>query len=413
MAAVEAASVLHVDMDAFFAAAEVRRRPDLAGKPVIVGGTGNRGVVAAASYEARRFGVHSAMPTARARLLCPQGVFLAGDHGYYRELSSRIMALFGSFTPIVEAVSLDEAFLDVSGSGRLFGSPRDIAEQIRTDIRRTEGLSCSVGVAPNKLLAKLASERAKPVAGPAGVEPGAGVVEVRAAAAMTFLHPMGVRALPGVGPATVRGLQDMGIERVADLAAVPVDSLVAAFGKAHGRRLAELAQARDPRPVVASRAPKSLSSEVTFPIDIADRQELEVEIVRQADLVAARLRDARCAAQGVVLKVRFGDFRTVTRSQRLGQATAHAPHLARPAKKLLRSLDVATGVRLLGLAASALTADRSVQLSLEQIDRAPPAALDDALDDLRARFGPEVITPASAHRPGGRRHRPYGPDEDS
>ena len=413
MAALAAASVLHVDMDAFFAAAEVRRRPDLAGRPVIVGGTGSRGVVAAASYEARRFGVHSAMPTARARLLCPDGAFLAGDHAYYREVSSRIMGLFESFTPIVEAVSLDEAFLDVAGSGRLFGPPRDIARRIRADLRRTEGLTCSVGVAPNKLLAKLASERAKPIAGPAGVRSGAGVVEVPPADAVSFLHPMGVRALPGVGPATARGLQDMGVETVADLAAVPVESLVAAFGKAHGRRLAELAQARDPRPVVASRSPKSLSSEVTFPIDTADRQELEAEIVRQADLVAARLRDARCTARVVVLKLRFGDFRTVTRSQQLGQATAHAAHLARAAKKLLGSLDVAAGVRLLGLGTSGLTSGGGVQLSLDQIDRAPPAALDEALDDLRARFGAEVIAPASAHRPAGRRHRAHGPDTDS
>lgn len=402
MGAPVAASVLHVDMDAFFAAAEVRRRPELAGLPVIVGGTGPRGVVAAAAYEARRFGVHSAMPTARARLLCPHGVFLAGDHAYYRELSARIMALFESFTPLVEAVSLDEAYLDVAGAGRLFGSPREIAERIRAELQSAEGLACSVGVAPNKLLAKLASERAKPTAGPTGVEPGPGVVVVTPAAAVSFLHPLAVRALPGVGPATLSGLRDMGVETVADLAAVPVESLVGAFGAAHGRRLAELAQARDPRPVVASRTPKSLSIEVTFPADVSDRQSLDVEIVRQADALATRLRDARCTTRTVVLKLRFGDFRTVTRSRRLAQATAHAPHLARCAKELLSSLDVAAGVRLLGIGASDLATDGSVQLSLEDLGRAPPEALDAALDDLRARFGPRVIAPASTHRLAGR-----------
>ncbi len=406
------ASVLHVDMDAFFAAAEVRRQPELAGRPVIVGGIGSRGVVAAASYEARRFGVHSAMPTARARSLCPEGIFLAGDHAYYREVSARIMALFESFTPLVEAVSLDEAFLDVAGAGRLFGSPRDIAERIRTDLADAEDLTCSVGVAPNKLLAKLASERAKPSAGPGGVKPGPGVVVVPAEAAVSFLHPLPVRALPGVGPATLRGLQDMGIEIVADLSALPVESLVAAFGRAHGGRLFELARARDPRPVVASRTPKSLSTEVTFPTDISDRPDLEVELVRQADALASRLRHAGCATGTVVLKLRFGDFRTVTRSQQLAQATAHAPHLARAAKQLLASLDVAAGVRLLGLAASGLTTGGSVQLTLDEVDRAPPEALDEALDALRERFGPQVIAPASTHRPAGPR-RGKGPEEFS
>ena len=413
MATPPTAHVLHVDMDAFFAAAEVRRRPDLAGLPVIVGGTGSRGVVAAASYEARRFGVHSAMPTARARLLCPQGVFLPGDHAYYREVSDRIMALFESFTPLVEAVSLDEAFLDVTGAGRLFGSPRDIGQRIRGDVYGAEGLTCSVGVAPNKLLAKLASERAKPTVGPAGVSPGPGVVVVPASAAVAFLHPLVVGALPGVGPATLRGLRDMGVETIADLAAVPPEELVSAFGRAHGYRLGELAQARDPRPVVASRTPKSLSTEVTFASDIADRQALEVEIVRQADALATRLRAAGCSTRNVVLKLRFGDFRTVTRSRRLGQATDHAPHLARAAKHLLASLDVDAGVRLLGLAASSPATDGSVQLSLDALDGAPPGALDAALDDLRARFGSEVIAPASTHRSPGRRSTPWGPVEDS
>ena len=413
MAPLGAATVLHVDMDAFFAAAEVRRRPGLAGLPVIVGGTGDRGVVAAASYEARRSGVHSAMPTARARLLCPQGVFLATDHAYYRELSGRIMALFGSFTPLVEAASLDEAFLDVGSARRLFGSPIEIAGRIRADLRSSEGLACSVGIGSNKLLAKLASRAAKPRPGSRGVEPGAGIVVVEPHEALPFLHRLPVRALPGVGPATLRGLGDMGVETVGDLAATPVGTLVAAFGRAHGYRLAELSQARDPRPVVAVRTPKSLSTEVTFPQDVSDRTALERELVRQADSLATRLRSAGCTTRTVVLKLRFGDFRTVTRSRRLPEATSHALHLARAAKELLAPLEVAGGVRLLGLGAGGLLTGGSVQMRLDEAASAPPAALDEALDDLRARFGPQVITPASAHPSGTRASPPKGPERYS
>lgn len=394
-----AANVLHVDMDAFFAAAEVLRRPELAGRPVIVGGTGDRGVVAAASYEARRFGVHSAMPTRRARSLCPGGVFLQADHRYYRELSGRIMELFDTFTPLVEALSLDEAFLDVTGAKRLFGSPVEIARKIRATLADTEGLTCSVGVAPNKLLAKLASEQAKPQASAAGVRPGPGVVAVEPAEAEAFLHRLPVRSLPGVGPATLRRLDDLGAGTVGELAALPTDTLVAAFGRTHGRRLAELAEAHDPRPVVAWRAPKSLSSEVTFPRDISERAALRVELVRQADALAARLREAGCVAGTVVLKLRFGDFRTVTRSRSLPRATAHAPHIARAARHLLESLEVDAGVRLLGLGAGSLSVGGGEQLTLDEAAGAPASALDDALDELRTRFGSQVIAPAGARSP--------------
>lgn len=408
MAPLGPATVLHVDMDAFFAAVEVRRRPELAGLPVIVGGTGDRGVVAAASYEARRFGVHSAMPTARARLLCPGGVFLDGDHAHYREVSARIMGLFGSFTPLVEAVSLDEAFLEVAGARRLFGSPAEIARRIRADLWDAEGLACSVGVGPNKMLAKLASRAAKPRPGPGGVAEGTGVVVIEPHDALPFLHPLPVRSLSGVGPATLRRLGDMGVETVGDLAATPVDALVAKFGRAHGLRLAELSLARDAQPVVASRAPKSLSTEVTFPKDVSDRAALEREVVRQADSLASRLRAAGCTTRGVVVKLRFGDFRTVTRSRRLHEATSHAPHLARAAKELLATLDVAAGVRLLGLGASGLLTDGSVQMRLEEVSGSHEAALDEALDDLRSRFGPQVIAPASTYPPAPPRSPPEG-----
>lgn len=394
-----AANVLHVDMDAFFAAAELRRRPELTGRPVIVGGTGDRGVVAAASYEARRFGVHSAMPTRRARSLCPGGVFLQADHEHYRRLSERIMDLFGAFTPLVEPLSLDEAFLDTTGARRLFGEPVEIARRIRDELASAEGLPCSVGVAPNKLLAKLASEQAKPQVTAAAVRPGRGVIVVEPHEAEAFLHRLGVRSLPGVGPATLRRLRDLGVGTVGELAALPPETLVATFGKAHGRRLAELATAHDPRPVVARRAPKSLSSEVTFPRDVVDRGALGAELVRQADLLATRLREAGCTAGTIILKLRFGDFRTVTRSRTLPRATAHAPRIARAARSLLDSLTVDAGVRLLGLAAGTLSVGGGEQLTLDEAGGAPASALDDALDELRTRFGSQVITPAGARSP--------------
>ncbi len=401
MSPLGAANVLHVDMDAFFAAAEVLRHPELAGRPVIVGGVGPRGVVAAASYEARRSGVHSAMPTGRARLLCLEGVFLPPDGDYYRQLSGRIMHLFRTFTPLVEALALDEAFLDVTGARRLFGTPLEIAERIRSDLLRLEGLSCSVGVAPNKLLAKLASEQAKPQASTSGVRPGKGIVVVEPSEALAFLHRLPVRSLPGVGPATRAGLQRLGIETVGDLASLSTEDLVASFGQAHGRRLAELVKAHDPRPVVSERSPKSLSTEVTFQTDIADPTALRNELVRQAETVAARLRKARCIARTIVLKLRFADFRTVTRSRTLTQPTAHAPQIARAARELLASVDVTAGVRLLGLGAGGLSVGGAEQLTLEEADGRLTSALDQAVDELRERFGAQVIAPASTQSAWG------------
>ena len=393
------AAILHVDMDAFFAAAEVLRRPELVGRPVLVGGTGRRGVVAAASYEARRFGARSAMPMGQARRLCPQAVVLAGDHEYYRQISARVMAIFESFTPLVEAISLDEAFLDVRGAQRLLGAPERIAHRIRSRVREAEGLDCSVGVAAVKLLAKLASRAAKPSAEGSRLQPGAGVVVVRPGEELEFLHPLPVGVMWGVGPATLRRLDDMGVQTVGELADIPLEALIATFGEAHGRRLAGLAQAHDPDPVTTDRPTKQMSVEVTFATDIADRGALEAEIVRQADVVAARLRAAGSAAHTVTLKLRYGDFRTLTRSHRRPQPTAHGPDLAREAKALLDGLDISPGVRLLGLAAAGLVAGEQRQLSLLDGTGDDSAALDEAVDELRARFGDAIIAPAGA-RPG-------------
>ena len=449
-----ASAILHVDMDAFFVAVEVRRDPSLRGRPVIVGGSGTRGVVAAASYEARAYGVRSAMPSTRARRLCPEALFLPADHGRYAEASARIMAHFADVTPLVEPLSLDEAFLDVTGAQRRLGEPAAIARAIRARIAAEEGLSCSVGVASTKFLAKLASEAAKPSPSPRGPVAGAGVVVVEPGHELAFLHPLPVKALWGVGPATLQRLQRLGVERVADLAALPLAALVGAVGDAHGRHLHALAHNHDPRAVEPDRAAKSVGHEETYPVDLSARADLDREVLRLADGVATRLRRAGVAGRTVTLKVRFGDFTTLTRSRRLGVAVDSALELARIGRELLDKVDLTAGVRLLGISASALEPAGVRQLSLD-LDVAPapsgpgritvdapgvvggtddaatpgpdgrarpsPPAWDganDAVEEIRRRFGSAAIGPASLSDSGrlrvvARGRRAWGPSDDA
>lgn len=388
-------TILHVDMDAFFASVELRRHPELRGRPVAVGGTGDRGVIAAASYEARVHGIHSAMPSVRARRMCPELVLLPGDHHHYAAVSARIMAIFRSVTPLVEPLSLDEAFLDVTGTRRIHGPVLDLAVALRERVRREEGLTCSIGVAPNKFLAKLASADAKPIPGPDGPRPGPGVLVVPAGEELTYLHRLPVSRLWGVGPATLAKLQRLGVHTVAELASLPVDAVTAALGRGVGEHLHALAHGVDDRPVEANRAARSVSHEETFAVDRRDRAGLGADVSRLADSVAARLRSAGVRGRTVQLKVRFADFRTVTRSRTLATPTDRAATLQAEASAMLAAIPVEHGIRLLGIGASNLTTDPTVeQLRLGDDDEGPDrGAAEDAVEQIRRRFGHGSIGP--------------------
>jgi DNA polymerase-4 len=419
-------AILHVDMDAFYVSVELLDHPELRGRPVIVGGAGNRGVVAAASYEARAYGVFSAMPSVRARRLCPQAVFLPGRHDRYAEVSGSVMAVFRSFTPLVEPLSLDEAFLDVTGSLRLFGPAAEIGGQIRARILDEEGLTCSVGVAPTKFVAKLASEAAKPSASPTGPRPGLGVKVVDEVDLLAFLHPLPVSALWGVGPATLAKLQQLGVTSVGDLAALPVEMVATAVGRANGTHLHELANGVDARDVEPDRRPKSIGHEETFAEDHHERATLERELVRLGDSVASRLRNHDLAGRTVTLKVRFHDFRTITRSVTVPEPIDSAMAIVREAKALLAGLDPSSGVRLIGVHVSGLATGGPRQLRLDDLledhDRAAdgtgvqgrPATdeswsdAESAVDRIRARFGDELIVPATLVGPDGVRRKRRG-----
>lgn len=419
-------TILHVDMDAFFVSVELLRRPELQGQPVVVGGTGPRGVIAAASYEARRFGVHSAMPSTTARRMCPHAVFLPGDHARYAEVSAEVHEVFHSVTPFVEPLALDEAFLDVSGALRLLGEGVEIARAVRRDVLARTGLTCSVGVAPNKFLAKLASEAAKPTATPAGVRPGPGVVEVKPGEELAFLHPLPVKALWGVGPATLERLTRLGVRTVRDLAELSDAVVVGAVGKAHGQHLVRLARGLDDRPVEVDRAAKSIGHEETFRTDLHTHEELGRELVRLADAVAARLRAHGTGARTLSLKVRFAGFHTITRAVTVPSPVVTARAIVEAVTPLLDAIDPTPGVRLLGVSASHFGAPAE-QLSLDALLAADGAAVptgagaewqaaEHTMDAIRARFGATAIGPASSAGANGLRvvrkgSQQWGPDQ--
>ncbi len=389
-------TILHVDMDAFFVAVEVLDDPSLAGKPVIVGGSGDRGVVAACSYEARAYGVHSAMPSTRARRLCPHALFVQGRYERYVEVSGQIYDVFNEFTPLVEGISIDEAFLDVAGAQRLFGSGPQIAAAIRAELYDRLGLWSSVGVASTKFLAKLASEAAKPKASLRGPVPGRGVFVVELGGELAFLHPLAIEALWGVGPATAERLRRLGVQTIGELAEVSLATLVGSVGKAVGQHLHDLSWGRDARVVEPQRAIKSVGHEETYPVDHDDPAVLHREAVRMADAVAARLRKAEVAGRTVTIKVRFHDFATITRSHSLPAAIDEGTAIARVASALLEQVDVTTGVRLFGISVSNLVVGGARQLSLDDVaDTTNWTATTKAVDAVRDRFGPDAVGPAA------------------
>ncbi|MFI8933554.1 DNA polymerase IV [Streptomyces sp. NPDC053474] len=341
-----APTILHLDMDAFYASAEQAAKPSLRGKAVVVGGLGPRGVVATASYEARRFGVHSAMPMGQARRLAPNAAYLVPRFGLYREVSEQVMALLRQLSPLVEPLSLDEAFVDLEAGGVADdeASARAVGERLRADILRVTGLSGSVGLAVSKMLAKIASEQAKPD----------GLVLIPPGTERALLGPMPVRVLPGVGPATGDHLRRAGITTVEELAEAGEDELVRLLGKAHGGALYAMALARDERPVVAERDTKSVSVEDTYDVDIHDRVRVRLEVARLADRCVQRLRAAGHSGRTIVLKVRRFDFSTLTRSETLRGPTDDPAVVREAAARLLESVDTTGGVRLLGVGVSGL-----------------------------------------------------------
>jgi DNA polymerase-4 len=361
------ASVMHLDLDAFFASVEQRDKPSLRGKPVVVGGVGGRGVVATASYEARKYGVRSAMSTREARSRCPHAAFLTGRFHAYRETSRAVMALLRSASPLVEPLSLDEAFVDLAEAGLPDLEVETVtayAESLRARVVEvTGGLTASVGLGTSKFIAKVASDLEKPD----------GLVVVRPGTERDLLRPMHVSVIPGVGPATTERLRRAGIHTVAELETLSLDELVRLLGKAHGSGLHALARAEDDRAVEPEREAKSVSVEGTYETDLTDRKVMEGVVTRQAGSVAERLRKHGLSGRTITLKVRMHDFTTLSRSSTLPSPTDAAPTIARLARTLLGEVDTSGGVRLLGVGVSGLADWIQEDLFAEETEEADDA----------------------------------------
>jgi DNA polymerase-4 len=380
--------ILHVDMDAFYASVEIRDRPELAGKPVIVGGLSGRGVVLSATYEARALGVRSAMPMARARRLCPQAVVIPPRHGLYGAVSKEVMAIFRAVTPVVEPLSLDEAFLDVSGAQRLLGSAAIIGQLIRREVAQQQQITCSVGIAANKFLAKLASVHCKPD----------GLLVIPADGALEFLHPLPVSALWGVGDRTGRSLARLGLRTVGDIARAPVTALEAELGKAAAAHLHALAWGRDGRGVESAVREKSVGAEETFDVDVSDPAVVKRELLRLSRRTTRALRASGYATRTVVVKLRKADFTTITRSKTLPEATSETQRIYATACALFEAsgLSGQTKLRLVGVRATGLVpADQAAtQLALGERGAAWRDA-ESALDRITGRFGPDAVRPGT------------------
>ncbi|WP_072313508.1 DNA polymerase IV [Agrococcus sp. Marseille-P2731] len=380
------ATILHVDLDAFFASASLLARPDLIGRPVVIGHDSSRSVVTAATYEARKYGVHSAMPMSRALRLCPNAVILEPDFSLYSRLSKQVMAILDDTSPEVERLGIDEAFVGIGGLRRLSGGANRIGAELRARIRRETGLVASVGAASTKYVAKLASSRAKPD----------GLLVVPADAVIDFLHPQPVSALWGVGPKQQERLARYGLHTIADVAHTSQERLSAWFGEATGRHLAALAWGRDPRTVEEREHEKSFGHSHTFSRDITDRSEQEGELLRLATGVGRRLRDAGVQARTVTLTVRFHDFRTITRSRTLPEATDVTRVIVEAAWSMLEQLGEMPPVRLLGVRASAVQDASDHGLLWD--DTETWGSAERAMDAVHDRFGAATVVPASMLR---------------
>ena len=379
-------TVLHVDMDAFYASVELLSRPELRGTPVIVGG-GTRGVVLSATYEARAFGVHSAMPMTRARRLCPQATVVPASHGRYSAVSAGVMEVFRSVTPLVEPLSLDEAFLDVAGAVRRLGRPAEIGQLIRDRVADEQGITCSVGVASTKFVAKLASTRSKPD----------GLLVVPAADVVAFLHPLPVGALWGVGEKTEQALTRLGLRTVGDIAHTPLTTLVRALGQATGTHLHALSWGRDERTVEPHEPDRSIGAEETFSRDVDDPEVVLRELLRLCERTASRLRSAGLAGRTVSIKVRFADFTTITRARTLHEATDVAADLYATARGLFDALRLDRArLRLVGVRVEKLVASETSPRQLELGERTQGRReAEQAADRAALRFGSGVVRPGS------------------
>ncbi|MFP4193448.1 MAG: DNA polymerase IV [Desulfosalsimonas sp.] len=392
--------IIHVDMDAFFASVEKLDTPELEGECVIVGGISDRGVVSAASYEARKYGVRSAMPMYKARRLCPNGVFLAPRGWRYKEISGVIMEILGSFSPLVEQVSIDEAYLDITGCDHLFGSARDIGTRIKEKIRNETGLTCSVGIAPYKFLAKIASDMKKPD----------GLVVISPEEAPAFIESLPVDKVPGVGLVSGMVLSRMGIKTLGDVKKYGQDILVRRLGK-FGTRLFELARGIDRSRVEPVRPVKSVSSEKTLPADTKDKQYLKTHLLQQAEDVGRELREKNLRAKTVFIKIKHSDFSQITRQGPLDRRSSSAEMLYETAAALLDAYNPDRQVRLIGLGASDLV-DASVPVQQELFSDMPRKwekweKVESALDAIRRKYGSQGISRAS-----GRKQQPGQPGED-
>ncbi|MFL6099648.1 MAG: DNA polymerase IV [Actinomycetales bacterium] len=379
--------VLHVDMDAFYASVSLLEHPDLRGREVIVGGSGSRGVVLSATYEARRFGIHAAMPMSRARRLCPEAIVLPPDFEAYQAASAGVMAVFADVTPLVEPLSLDEAFLDVSGAVRRLGPPARIGQLIRDRVADEQRITCSVGVAATKFVAKLASSMAKPD----------GLIVVPPNQVVSFLHPLPVGALWGVGDKTEETLHRLGLRTVGDIAHVPRDTLLRGLGQAVGAHLHELAWGRDPRSVEPVVEDRSIGHEETFSRDVDDPDVVRRELLKLSERSAARLRTHGLVARTVSIKIRFADFTTITRSRTLRDATDTGREVYAAARSLYDGLGLQRArLRLVGVRLEGLLEADSAPRQLALDDR--PVGwreADRAVDAASARFGAGVVRPAS------------------